>query len=182
MTVPGPDRPAGGFVPHEIELGDDDRIEAVEVVPAEDASAPAAGPRTSGRDGIGTRREARERALSLLYEAEQRGLVPLAAVLGELAVPAEPFVRELVEGVSAHLVELDAEIAARSVSWPLERMPAIDRALLRLGCFELRHTDVPVAACLSEAVELAKRYSTEDSHRFVNGLLSAVAKDARPGG
>lgn len=169
--------PALDHVPDGLDLDAGDRIESVEVVAHELPEAGAG--RTSGFDGIGTRREARERALSLLYEAEQRGLDPLATVLTELAVPAEPFVRELVEGVSENQEALDAEIADRSTSWPLARMPALDRALLRLGTYELHHTDVPVGVCLSEAVELAKRYSTEDSHRFVNGVLAAVARDAR---
>ena len=181
--------PSDPFLPPELELGDDDVVEAVEVVAepepgpsSDDAAAGDAPARRSGHDGIGTRREARERALSLLFEAEQRGVDPLAAVLDQIPVPAEPFVRSLVQGVSDHRAEIDEELRGRSVSWSLERMPAIDRALLRLGVFELRFTDVPVGACLSEAVELAKRYSTEDSHRFVNGVLSAVAKDARAEG
>jgi N utilization substance protein B len=181
--------PSDDFLPPQLELGADDVVEAVEVVAepepgsADDPAASAAAePRRSGQDGIGTRREGRERALSLLFEADQRGVEPLAAILDQIPVPPEPFVRGLVQGVSDHQAEIDDELRRRSVSWSLERMPAIDRALLRLGVYELRSTDVPVGACLSEAVELAKRYSTEDSHRFVNGVLSAVARDARPEG
>jgi N utilization substance protein B len=83
--------------------------------------------------------------------------------------------------VSDHLAELDAVIGRFSVGWTVARMPAIDRTLLRIGAYELAHTDVPVGAAISEAVELAKRYSTDDSHTFVNGLLSRLASELRPG-
>jgi N utilization substance protein B len=170
------------MLPPGLELGDDDVIEAVEEV--DDAVLePAAAPSvtTSGFDGVGTRREARERALALLYEAEQKDLVPPAAVLDLLPVPPEPYAAELVVGVSDHLEELDEAIGRRSVGWTVARMPAIDRNLLRMATFELAHTDVPVGACISEAVELAKRYSTDESHTFVNGLLSRLAGELREG-
>jgi N utilization substance protein B len=131
--------------------------------------------------GIGSRREARERAVSLLYEAEAKSVNP-QAVLDELPLPAEPFTAELVAGVGEHLGELDDLLRAHSVDWKLERMPAIDRALLRLGGFELVHRpEIPVGAVISEAVELAKQYSTDESGRFVNGMLSAIAAKVRPG-
>lgn len=135
--------------------------------------------RYSGWDGIGTRREARERALALLYEAEQRRLSPAAEVLDTLPVRPEAFAGELVVGTSDHQDEIDRIITDHSHRWPLVRMPAIDRALLRLGVYELVYTDVPTGAVISEAVELAKRYSTDESHRFVNGVLSAVAVNHR---
>ncbi len=163
--------------PPELGLEADDVVEAFEVVDHDDLG-PAAD-RTSGFDGIGTRREARERALALLFEAEQRGLTPLSEILATLPVPPEPFTRDLVAGVGADQATLDAQLSRLSDTWPLERMPAIDRALLRMGAWELAHTDVPVGACISEAVELAKRYSTDDSHRFVNGMLAAVAREVR---
>jgi len=156
--------------PPELHLDDGDVVEGVEIIedrPAEE--------RSSGFDGVGTRREARERALALLYEAEQRQLAPAASVLDDLPVLPERFACELVVGVSDHLDAIDAIITEHSESWPLERMPALDRALLRLGIYELRWTDVPTGAVISEAVELAKRYSTDDSHRFVNGMLARVA-------
>lgn len=168
--------PRDPFLPHDLDLGDDDVLEAVEVVEHE-VEPPA--PRTSGFDGIGTRREARERALALLFEAEQRAISPLAGILADLPLAPEPFALELVEGVSEHQAELDALISQFSVSWSLERMPAIDRTLLRIGAYELAHTDVPVGACISEAVELGKRYSTDDSHKFLNGMLSSIAREVR---
>jgi N utilization substance protein B len=164
-------------LPAELDLGDDDVVEAVEVVAHDDP--PPSADRTSGFDGIGTRREARERALALLFEAEQRGLEPLAAILSELTIDPDAYTEELVRGVSAYRRELDTHIARLSTAWPLERMPAIDRALLRMGAYELSHTDVPVGVCISEAIELAKRYSTDDSHRFINGLLASVASEVR---
>jgi N utilization substance protein B len=175
------------LLPPDLALHDDDVVEAVEVVaePDDDDDDPN-GPgspevRVSGFDGIGTRREARERALALLYEAEQRLITPPAALIDQLPVPPEAFAGELVVGVSDHLDEIDELLRRYSVSWPLERMPAIDRALLRLGTYELVFTDVPVGACISEAVELAKRYSTDDSHKFVNGMLARVADEVRAG-
>ncbi|HEY4376045.1 MAG TPA: transcription antitermination factor NusB [Acidimicrobiales bacterium] len=136
--------------------------------------------RTSGFDGIGTRREARERALGLLYEAEAKGESP-AELLDSLPVAPEPFAAEIVTGVADYQDEIDALLRRFSKGWDLERMPAIDRALLRMGTFELAHTDVPLAAAISEAVELAKRYSTDDSHKFVNGMLSRIATEVRAG-
>ncbi len=128
------------------------------------------------------RREARERALSLLYEAEAKDVTP-AQVLDELPVPPDAFTADLVEGVGAELARIDDLIERHSIGWTLERMPAIDRALLRMATYELLgRPDVPTAVVLSEAVELAGSYSTDESGRFVNGVLSAVAAEARPGG
>lgn len=130
--------------------------------------------------GIGSRREARERALALLYEAEVKDR-PIVDVLAELPVAPEPFAVELVTGVDEHRAELDALLTRFARDWPLARMPALDRAVLRMGCFELCHRpDVPTGAVLSEAVELASAYSTDDSGRFVNGVLSAIATEVRP--
>lgn len=177
--------PRDPFLPPDLDLSDDDVVETVEVVAEpdlDDADPTEALPlpdRVSGYDGIGTRRESRERALALLYEAEQRQVRPPAAILDDLPVAPDEFAGHLVVGVSDHLAEIDALLGSYSVSWPLERMPAIDRALLRLGSFELMHTEVPIGACISEAVELAKRYSTDDSHKFVNGMLSRVAQEHR---
>jgi transcription antitermination protein NusB len=130
--------------------------------------------------GIGSRREARERAVSLLYEAEAKGRTG-NEVLAELPVPPEPFTVELLHGVTAHGDEIDDLLRSHARDWKLERMPAVDRAVLRLATFELAHRpDVPVAAVISEAVELAKQYSTDESGRFVNGMLSAIAAKVRP--
>jgi N utilization substance protein B len=130
--------------------------------------------------GVGSRREARERALSLLYEAEQKG-VPAGEVLDELPVPPEEYAADLVVGVADHRDEADDLIRRFAKGWTIERMPVIDRTLLRMGTYELGHRpDVPTGAVISEAVELAKRFSTDDSGKFVNGLLGRIALELRP--
>jgi N utilization substance protein B len=130
--------------------------------------------------GVGSRREARERALALLYEADAKGLTPVE-VLDGLPIEAEPFTAELVRGVTANQDAIDDLLRSYARGWTLERMPAVDRALLRLGTFELIHLDaVPTGAAISEAVELAQHFSTDESGRFVNGMLSAIAADVRP--
>jgi N utilization substance protein B len=129
---------------------------------------------------VGSRRESRERALSLLYEAEVKELAP-ADLLAELPLQAEPFVADLVRGVGEHRERIDGLIGRFAIDWTLDRMPAVDRNLLRLAVYELlERPDVPLAAVISEAVELAKRYSTDESGRFVNGVLAAVAGEVRP--
>jgi N utilization substance protein B len=120
------------------------------------------------------RSDARERALILLYEAETKGVSPSDVLAAQVATPDDLTVM-LVRGVEQHMEQLDAAIAAHAKGWTLARMPAIDRNVLRVAAFELlgRH-DVPVAVVLDEAVELAKRFSTDDSGRFVNGVLAAL--------
>lgn len=133
------------------------------------------------RGGIGSRREARERALELLYEAETKGLSPSEVVEAQLLSP-DRFAVELVEGVESQRQRLDATIGRYAQGWTIDRMPVIDVAILRLGIYELlERPDVPTAAVISEAVELAKRFSTTDSSKFVNGVLSAVATAERGG-
>ena len=130
--------------------------------------------------GAPSRREARERALSLLYEAEAKELSP-PALLQELPVEPRPFVTDLVAGVSRCQARIDELIGRYAVDWSLDRMAAIDRNVLRLAVYELlERPEIPLGAVISEAVELAKRYSTDDSGRFVNGVLSSVAKETRP--
>ncbi|GAC1312145.1 MAG: transcription antitermination factor NusB [Acidimicrobiales bacterium] len=128
---------------------------------------------------VGSRREARERALSLLYEADAKGLAPID-LLRDLPVAPDPYAVDLVAGVGDRCASLDALIETYSVDWSVERMPVVDRALLRMAIFELtEHPEVPTGAVISEAVELAKTYSTEESGRFVNGVLGSVASSVR---
>lgn len=123
------------------------------------------------------RRAARERALSLLYEAEAKEEDP-GELLAGLAVTPDPFVVDLVSGVGRRMVELDELITRHSRDWSLDRMPVVDRNLLRMAAFELTDGNgAPVGVVIDEAVELAKQYSTEDSGRFVNGVLSAIARE-----
>ena len=126
------------------------------------------------------RHQQRERALSLLYEAELKGEAPLQ-VVDALPLPPDPFVRALIEQVVASREEADRRIAAASVGWPLERMAVIDRIVLRMAVAELLDADgPPVAVAIDEAVELVKAYSTDESGRFVNGILSTIAADLGP--
>ena len=125
------------------------------------------------------RREARERALSLLYEAESKDEAP-SAVLSSLPVAPDPFIVDLVTGVGDRRVEIDGLITRHAIGWALDRMPSIDRAILRMATYELLgRDDVPTAVVISEAVELAGSYSTDESGRFVNGVLSAIAAEVR---
>ncbi len=128
---------------------------------------------------MGERRQARERALALLYEAEMRSQ-SAGAVVDALPVPAAEYAVRLVEGVVGRRDEIDKLIESHAVGWGLDRMPAIDRNLLRLATYELiAEPAIPVAVVIDEAVELAKSYSTEESSRYVNGVLSAVASEVR---
>lgn len=125
------------------------------------------------------RTDARERALILLYEAESKGIAP-HAVLAAQVLAVDALTTALVEGVESNQARIDAEIGAHAKGWTLSRMPAIDRNVLRIASFELLCLpSIPVAVVLDEAVELAKRFSTDDSGRFVNGVLSALVPELR---
>jgi transcription antitermination protein NusB len=128
---------------------------------------------------VGARRRARERALGLLYEAEVKGTAP-AEVLLELPVAPESYATTLVEGVGRRQGELDVLIAEHAHGWALDRLATLDRQLLRLSAYELvEREEIPVAVVIDEAVELAKQYCSEESGRFVNGVLSAIATEVR---
>jgi len=125
------------------------------------------------------RSDARERALYLLYEAHSKGIAPAATIDIQVLEPDE-LTQELVRGVDSNLPRLDELIAAKAKGWTLTRMPVLDLSVMRLAVFELvERPHVPTAVVLNEAVELAKRYSTDDSGRFVNGVLAAIAADVR---
>ena len=125
------------------------------------------------------RRAARERALGLLYEAETKD-TSAGSIIDALPVPPDEYACALATGVDSNRAEIDSLVAAHLKGWTLERMPAVDRALLRMATFELLHQhDVPVGVVISEAVELASEFSTDDSSRFVNGVLSAIAQGSR---
>ena len=130
--------------------------------------------------GASHRRQARERALSLLYEADAKSCTPME-VLADLPLPPDQFAGEIVAGVEKHQDEVDGYLRRFARDWTVERMPVVDRTLLRMAVFELLHRpDVPTGAVISEAVELAQRYSTEESGRFVNGMLGRIAEEVRP--
>jgi N utilization substance protein B len=127
-----------------------------------------------------TRREARERALSLCYELDVRG-VDLDTLLEELPAPPDEYAEQIARGVETHRDEVDAILRKYSEHWALERMPLVDRAALRIGTYELGwEPELSKGIVISEAVDLAKQYSTKDSGRFVNGMLGRIAEDLRP--
>jgi transcription antitermination protein NusB len=130
-------------------------------------------------EGEDRRSEARERALGFLYEAETKGITPRAVLEAQIVVPDE-LTALLVGGVEDQQEVIDNLISTHSKGWTLARMPAVDRAVLRLAICELQaRPDTPTAVIIDEAVELAKRFSTDDSGRFVNGMLSSIARKVR---
>ena len=138
----------------------------------------ATGPESEPSSGPG-RHEARERAIGLLYELDTRGLAA-DALLDTLPLDPHPYAVDALRGVENLTGELDALIERHSDGWSVTRMPMVDRAILRLATWELvERPDVPTAVVIDEAVELAKDYSTERSPAFVNGVLDAVASEAR---
>lgn len=126
------------------------------------------------------RHGARERALELLYEVDAKTST-VADVLTSLPLAPDPYTVELVMGVSERQVEHDAILRDFvKGGWTLERMPTLDRLILLIGVEELAHQpSVPTAVILDEAVQLAKSFSTDDSGRFVNGMLAAIARSLR---
>jgi transcription antitermination protein NusB len=125
------------------------------------------------------RSDARERALYLLYEAHSKGIAPADTIDLQVVEPDE-LTQDLVRGVDANLARLDELIAAKAKGWTLARMPVLDLSVMRLAAYELlERPHVPTAVALNEAVELAKRYSTDDSGRFVNGVLASIAAEVR---
>lgn len=129
------------------------------------------------------RREARERAVHLLYEAGQRD-ADADALLAEQVLDPDPFTVEVIRGVLGAGDDLDALIGRHAKGWDVGRMPSLDLIVMRIATFELEHQpDTPTAVILNEAVELANTYGTDDSGRFVNGVLAAIAEVVRsPGG
>jgi N utilization substance protein B len=131
---------------------------------------------------VAARSKARKRAVDILFEAEQRGLNARDLLAERLAkpvteAPLNQYTADLVEGVVAHWTDINELLTTYSQGWSLERMPSVDRAILRLGAFEVLYgDDVPEGVAISEAVELATSLSTDDSPKFVNGLLGRLAE------
>jgi N utilization substance protein B len=130
---------------------------------------------------VSARSKARKRALDVLYESDVRAVDPLQTLAERVAL-AEPPVNDytitLVEGVQAHREQIDTILADYAEGWTVERMPDVDRAILRLGVYELLwRNEVPAPVAIDEAVELAKTLSTDESPRFVNGVLGRVLRD-----
>lgn len=126
------------------------------------------------------RRDARRLAAGILHQADVAGRDALEVLSErrELGERVPGFAEELIRGVSEKRAELDRLIASHSEDWTVARMPVVDRTLLRIACFELLYReDVPTAAVISQAVEAAKELSTEDSSRFINGVLGKIARE-----
>ena len=130
---------------------------------------------------MAARSKARKRAMDVLYEADVRdndAATTLAARVARADPPVHPYTTELVIGVREHRGRIDAILAQYAEGWTIARMPGVDRAVLRLGIYELLwRPDVPDAVAIDEAVELAKTLSTDESPRFVNGVLARVLRD-----
>jgi N utilization substance protein B len=141
----------------------------------------AEGPKTP----MPARRKARKKALDVLYESDMRGvpiLEVLAAVQERIEPPRPPYLGytvTLVEGVAAHLDRIDELIGSYAEGWTLDRMPPVDRNLARIAVYELLYAeDIDDPVAISEAVELARQLSTDDSPRFLNGVLARIAEYA----
>ncbi len=132
-----------------------------------------------------SRRKSRRRALEVLYSADLRGLPPtttLAETIGRMGKDVPPhmaYASELVEGVVAHNDRIDEILSTYAEGWTLERMPVVDRNLARIAVYEMLHRDdIDDAVAISEAVGLAEELSTDESPKFLNGLLGRIAEHA----
>jgi N utilization substance protein B len=132
---------------------------------------------------VAARNKARKRAFQILFEADQRGAAPKTVIADWIRLartddrqpPVTEYTMQLVEGYAAHAERIDELLATHAVGWTLDRMPVVDRNVLRLGTYELLwEDDVPDAVVLDEAVQLAKEFSTDESPSFVNGLLGRL--------
>ncbi|MBX3473466.1 MAG: transcription antitermination factor NusB [Planctomycetes bacterium] len=138
-------------------------------------------PTSATEDPTFFRTQARELALKLLYAMDQSGPATMDAQVDDLLaregneIRVRDFALELFRGTREAMPELDSALQEAALNWQISRMPCVDRAVLRLGAFELMHMhDVPPRVTINEAVELAKKYSTEKSGSFVNGVLDKV--------
>jgi transcription antitermination protein NusB len=129
---------------------------------------------------MASRRQARRQALDILYQADVTGSDPHLVLGGweRVGKPVDPFARELVEGVATHRAEIDGHLERLAEDWTVDRMASLDRSILRIACFELLYRpDTPPGAAIDEAVQAAKELSTEDSSRFVNGILGRFVRE-----
>lgn len=132
---------------------------------------------------MSSRRQERRLAIEILFQADVTGNDGRSALAGwiESGRSVPPFTRELVEGVTDHLAELDETIGAHSEGWTVDRMASVDRTVLRAAVYELAFDRaVPVGVAIDEAVRAAKDLSTDDSGRFVNGVLGKIASELDP--
>ncbi len=136
------------------------------------------------------RHRSRQRALQVLFSWDQRkqniedAISSFYETLGSdedepLETPRDPFMEDLVRGASEKSSEIDQRIAAKSEHWRLDRMPAVDRNILRLAVWEMSQTETPPPVVIDEALELARQFSTDESVSFINGVLDAVHRESR---
>lgn len=126
------------------------------------------------------RSNARERALHLLYEAEVKG-VPASEILAAQVLEVDATTTLIVDGITNRAPRIDELISEYATGWTLIRMASIDRNILRIGAFELLgRPEIPIAVVINEAVNMAKTFSTDESGKFVNGVLAAIASVVRP--
>jgi transcription antitermination protein NusB len=127
---------------------------------------------------VSARGKARRRALDILFEAEQRGTTPEEGITSRRSSTEQvinPYTVEIIQGVLAEQVRIDEILSSYAQGWTLDRMPAVDRSILRIGAWELLfNDDVPDRVAVAEAVTMAKELSTHDSPDFVNGLLGRI--------
>ena len=133
---------------------------------------------------MASRRRARQRALQILFiwDARKQPVEDAIdsyydALYSEEELERDPFVTLLVRGTVEHLAEIDGRITRHAEHWRMERMPAVDRNILRLAVYEMTHGGTPAPVTIDEALELARKYSGEESVQFVNGVLDAVRRD-----
>ncbi len=133
---------------------------------------------------MASRRRSRQRALQILFQWDFRRQPPDEAInayyetlYSEEHPERDPFVAQLVRGTVQYAAEIDERIAKHAEHWRLERMPAVDRNILRLAVYEMTRGDTPPAVAIDEALELARRFSSEESVQFINGVLDAVHRE-----
>jgi N utilization substance protein B len=129
---------------------------------------------------MGARSKSRKRAVDILFEADVRGVDAVTMMADRVGLPDVPVINDyaisLIEGVSEHKARIDELLTEHAEGWTLDRMPFVDVAVLRLGVYELLWaSDVPDPVAIDEAVQLAQSLSTDDSPRFVNGVLGRLA-------
>jgi transcription antitermination protein NusB len=133
---------------------------------------------------MATRRRSRQRALQILFlwDARRQPVDEVIdayydTLLSEEQPLRDPFVADLVRGTVEHVAEVDEQITKHAEHWRMERMPAVDRNILRLAVYEIKRGGTPAAVAIDEALELARKFSNEESVQFVNGVLDAVHKE-----
>ncbi len=140
--------------------------------------------RASPGDLMSSRRRSRQRALQILFSWDARRQPVDEAIdayydtlYSEEQPGREPFVAELVRGTVEHVAEVDEHISRHAEHWRMERMPAVDRNILRLAVYEMTHGGTPAPVTIDEALELARKFSSEESVQFVNGVLDAIHRE-----